>query len=221
MAPVTSDPQVFGSEMTDYIAEDLRALAVDIDSIRPDPSNAREHDERNLETIANSLEEFGQRTPLVVQRKEGKDDVIRKGNGTWRAAKERLGWDEIAVIRVEEDDTTSTAYAIADNRTQELSAWNDQALERLLGSLPDSDLELTGFEPDEIEALDPNFDFGVDESTSSDDKDSNGDDLPDIGLTDDDYIEAEITVFCSPEDEDEIRDRLDDILKGFEDARIE
>ena len=48
-----------------YIHESLRHLAVPIDSLTPDPVNARLHDERNITTIMGSLKEFGFDQPLV------------------------------------------------------------------------------------------------------------------------------------------------------------
>lgn len=51
-----------------HIAEPLRALAVPVASLNPDPANARTHDRRNLDAIKASLAKFGQRLPLVVQK---------------------------------------------------------------------------------------------------------------------------------------------------------
>src|SRR5690606_4884494 len=103
------------------IIEALQPFAVRIDSLTLDPANARIHDARNLEAIKASLARFGQRTPLVVQ-KQGM--VVRKGNGTLMAAK-ALNWQTIAAIVVDESDVAATAYAIADNRTSDLSRNDD------------------------------------------------------------------------------------------------
>jgi ParB-like chromosome segregation protein Spo0J len=54
-----------------------------------DPNNARKHSQRNLDAIAASLKQFGQRKPIVVHR-----GVVLAGNGTVEAAK-TLGWTEI------------------------------------------------------------------------------------------------------------------------------
>jgi DNA modification methylase len=114
-----------------YIAQDLRPLAVPINSVKPDPGNARQHPERNLETIKASLERYGQRKPIVVNRKT---KTIEAGNGTWEMAK-ALGWPKIAVVFVEDDSTTAVGYGIADNRTAELAEWDEQVLVNLLKSL--------------------------------------------------------------------------------------
>src|ERR1700690_3222809 len=51
------------------IVEALRHLTTDIATLIPDPMNARLHPERNLESIMESLTKYGQRTPLVVNRR--------------------------------------------------------------------------------------------------------------------------------------------------------
>lgn len=135
-----------------HIAPQLRALAVPLNSLVPDAANARIHDERNIDAIANSLRQFGQRTPLVCQLP---NRIIRKGNGTFDAAR-RLGWTHIAALVVEEPDINAVAYSIADNRTSDLSSFDDEALASLLAIVNDSpeiDLEVTGFTDEEYRQL--------------------------------------------------------------------
>lgn len=126
----------------------LVALATPIDEMHQDPANARTgHD---VERIAGSLAQYGQRKPLVVNRSEG--GKIEAGNGTWQAARS-LGWTHVAAAFVEDDPMTAVGYAIADNRTAELSRWDLETLQTLVGSL-DPDLELvTGFEEGELEEM--------------------------------------------------------------------
>ncbi|MCE9636448.1 MAG: ParB N-terminal domain-containing protein [Planctomycetes bacterium] len=134
------------------ILEALRPLAVPIASLSPDPANARTHDAKNLGAIQASLAKFGQRKPIVVQRQ---GMVVRAGNGTLAAAK-ALGWTEIAAVVVDESDIEATGYAIADNRTTDLSSFDDEVLGQLLAALdadPDFDATLTGFTAAEIERL--------------------------------------------------------------------
>lgn len=132
----------------DYIVEDLRPLAVELDSVYLDPANARTG--HAIDRIAASLSTYGQRTPIVVNRSQG--NKVEKGNGTWKAAKS-LGWGMIAAVFVEDDPTTAAGYGIADNRTGDLSTWEPDALQAILDSI-DPDLELpTGFETWELDAL--------------------------------------------------------------------
>ena len=107
------------------IIESLRALAVPIDTLKGLPNNPRLGD---VETVAASLTRFGQRKPIVVRKDDG---TIIAGNHTWQAAK-KLGWTEIAVAFVGDDDVTAKAFALADNRTAELGTYDEQALINLI-----------------------------------------------------------------------------------------
>jgi len=81
--------------------------------------------------------------------------VVRAGNAAVLAAKS-LGWTELAAVVVDEDDVDATAFAIADNRTAELAAWDEALLAELLAPLrddPDFDHLVTGFSDAEIARL--------------------------------------------------------------------
>jgi hypothetical protein len=124
---------------------------VPIDSISPDPANARKHGARNLETVIASFRRFGQQIPLVVD----KSNVVRVGNARLEAAKQ-LGWDTIQVVRTDLTSSEAIAYAIADNRTAELAEWDDDVLAAQLNGLLAEDEELlasAGFDEDELDAL--------------------------------------------------------------------
>jgi len=122
---------------------------VALDSLHPDPANARLHDDRNLEAIRGSLARFGQQKPIVVDS----NGVIRAGNGTYLAAK-ALGWETIDVVRTDLAGLEAAAFAIADNRTSDLSAFDDAALATLLKSLQLEDaLDGVGFSQEEIDDL--------------------------------------------------------------------
>jgi hypothetical protein len=101
----------------DYIAPDLRGLAVPIDQLRADPRNARQHGTRDLDALAESLRRYGQRKPIVAR---AGSSVVLAGNGTLAAAR-RLGWSHVAVTWFTGTDAEARAFAIADNRTAELS----------------------------------------------------------------------------------------------------
>ena len=129
-----------------YIAESLRPLAVPIDSLHEDPANARVgHD---LDRIAGSLRQYGQRKPVIANRLQ--NGKIEAGNGTWRAAKQKLGWSHIAVVFVDDDAATAAVYGIADNRVAEFSRWDEEVLRELTQTTGDL---FTGFEPAELDEL--------------------------------------------------------------------
>jgi len=117
---------------------------VNIDDLDLDPRNARKHDAKNLKAIADSLEQFGQRKPIVVWGK-----TVVAGNGTMAAAR-TLGWKQIEIVRVPDDWSADQvkAYALADNRSAELAAWDEQVLASQLLELQEAefDIELLGFE---------------------------------------------------------------------------
>lgn len=120
-----------------------------ISSLKLDPNNARTHDNTNLEAIAGSLTQFGQRKPIVISH----DNTVVAGNGTVTAAK-TLGWEDIQAVRVPADWDADRikAFALADNRTAELASWNPEVLASQL-----VELDAVGFEVSEFgfEALQP------------------------------------------------------------------
>jgi len=134
----------------------LEIIEVSIDSLIPDPNNARKHDQKNLDAIKGSLAKFGQQTPIVVDT----NNVVLKGNGTVEAAK-AMGWSTIKTVRSTlETNTDKVAYALADNRSSELAAWDMDVLGSELMSLRDD-----GFAIEDIGFDDSDFDkmFGDDE----------------------------------------------------------
>ena len=122
----------------------MKVELVKIDELDLDPQNARKHDGKNLKAIADSLEMFGQRKPIVVWGR-----TVVAGNGTMAAARS-LGWKEITVARVPDDWSADQvkAYALADNRSAELATWDEQVLASQLLELQEAefDIELLGFE---------------------------------------------------------------------------
>ena len=132
------------------IAPELASHAVPIGSVTPLHRNARRG---NVEAIAASLSRWGQVKPIVVSR----DGQILAGNHT-HAAAVRLGWDEIAAVRLDVDagDTEAVALAIADNRISDLSRWENDLLAELLQSVAAADETLlldTGFTLEQVEEL--------------------------------------------------------------------
>lgn len=131
------------------IIESLKPLAVPIDSLHGLPNNPRRGD---VNAVMASLSRFGQRKPIVVRKDDGR---ILAGNHTWQAAKQ-LGWTEIAVAFVGDDDITAQAYALADNRTAELGDYDDNLLKELIETVGAVDLDLlkdTGWSQEAVDEL--------------------------------------------------------------------
>lgn len=120
----------------------MKIETLQIKDLTPDPANARQHDEKNLKAIQGSLNQFGQRKPIVITAA----GVVVAGNGTVEAAK-RLGWLKIDAVRVPGDWTPeqTKAFALADNRTAELAAWNTEALTAQLQELEEKGWEIADF----------------------------------------------------------------------------
>jgi DNA modification methylase len=135
-----------------HISRDLRPLARQVVRLKVDPRNARTHDKRNIEAIRASLERYGQQKPIVL-RPDGK--TVAAGSGTLEAAW-LLGWTWIAAIRFDRDPEIAAAYGLADNRTAELAAWDNDILSELLQHYRDTEgdgMELPGWTEAEIGRL--------------------------------------------------------------------
>lgn len=129
------------------IAGDLQALAQPINQLQSLSGNPRVG---NVEAVMRSYNTFGQRKPIVARR----DGTVIAGNHQLEAAK-RLGWTEIAVVFVDDDDITAQAFALADNRTGDLGGYDNEALKEMLASVQiNSELfEATGFTADDLRKL--------------------------------------------------------------------
>ena len=140
--------------MNHKIAPELASFAVELGVLRPDPRNARSHDERNIKAVAESYKQHGQRKPIVVQRMadDGTPMIVRAGNGQVEAAR-KLGWTHIAAIVVDESDREAIAFALRDNRTAELAEWNLDALGENLRYLQEQTYDMEALGWDGVEAL--------------------------------------------------------------------
>lgn len=125
-----------------------------ISKLMADPANVRLHPAENLAAIKASLARFGQQKPIVVDAA----GCVVAGNGTLAAARE-LGWDTLAVVVTKLEGVDRVAYAIADNRTNDLSEFDEPELAKLLAAIDDPALqEATGFDLGSIMAFEPSLD---------------------------------------------------------------
>ena len=114
---------------------------VPIGSIKPYERNARKHQDYDVDAIAASIQEFGFDDPIGVWQ-----DQIVEGHGRLLAA-QKLGMTEVPIIRLDHlTDEQRKAYALAHNKTAELSAW-DYTLQGLeLADITDIDMTQFGFD---------------------------------------------------------------------------
>ena len=132
-----------------------------VESLTPDPENARVHGPRQIARIADSIAAFGFNVPILIDG----DGAVLAGHGRVLAAR-RLGLSEVPTIALEHlSEPERRAFMIADNRLAELASWDDRRLGVELKALKNLDLdfsiEATGFELDEIELkIDPGIKSG-------------------------------------------------------------
>ena len=122
-----------------------------IESLAPDPKNARVHGRRQLRRIADSIQAFGFNVPVLIDAERR----IIAGHGRAEAAK-RLGLTEVPTIRLDHlTEVQRRAFMIADNRLTEIASWDDRLLAEQLQALSsvdlDFDIETIGFDVGEID----------------------------------------------------------------------
>jgi hypothetical protein len=112
-------------------------LVASLKDLKPDPRNARRRTDRSASLIAKSLEQFGAARSIVIDE-EGR---ILAGNGTVEGAKaagisklriiETDGDELVAVRRTGLTEEQKVGLAIADNRSSDLSDWDNEMLQEL------------------------------------------------------------------------------------------
>jgi ParB/RepB/Spo0J family partition protein len=117
-----------------------------LSDIKPYEKNPRQ--KYDIQKVAQSIKEFGFQQPIVVDRA----GVIIVGHGRYQASKS-LGLETVPVVIADLSPEKAKAYRIADNKTNEYSDWDFSLLNKEFTELLDVnfDLELTGFDPKELE----------------------------------------------------------------------
>jgi len=109
-----------------------------ITAVEFDSQNARRRTERSSHMIRESLQQFGPLRSLVGQRLPDGRIIVRAGNGTLEEAGQ-VGIDKVRIIERRPDELVVVVaddlaekdwkkYAIADNRSSDLSEWDDSIL---------------------------------------------------------------------------------------------
>ena len=128
--------------------ENLKFEYLPVESLKPYSKNARKHTEKDIQAIINSIEEFGFDDPIGVWSDK---NIVVEGHGRLIAAK-RLGMEQVPCIRLDHlTDEQRKAYALAHNRTAELSKWFDDMLQTELADIENIDMELFGFDLDSLD----------------------------------------------------------------------
>lgn len=122
-----------------------------VSELVPFAKNSRTHDDAQVAQIAASIREFGFTNPVLIDEVNG----IIAGHGRVMAAR-KLKLTEVPCIRLSHlSESQKRAYVIADNKLALNAGWDEAMLKLELADLKalDFDLDLTGFNTDEIDAL--------------------------------------------------------------------
>jgi ParB-like chromosome segregation protein Spo0J len=123
---------------------------IDIDLIQPYKNNPREIPMESVQKVMNSIREFGNNQPIVVDN----ENVIVVGHTRWKALKQ-LGKTKAYIVKRDFSKNDAIAYRIMDNRSGEESKWENKLLAQELNMLKEDEfnLDFTGFNLTELENL--------------------------------------------------------------------
>jgi ParB-like chromosome segregation protein Spo0J len=151
-------------------------VTISVGKLRPNKRNARTHSKKQIRQIANSILRFGWTYPILAD--ENLEIIAGFGR---RNAAEHLGLQDVPVIIMAGlSDVEKRALALADNKIAANAGWDRTVLAAELGDLADLlpkcdlNIDITGFEPAEIDGLIGNL---------IDPEQDPADELPAIGST--------------------------------------
>jgi DNA modification methylase len=153
IAGARGDPAAADAEgrVTSAAGAELRVTWWPIERPTPYESNPRLAPALAIAKVAASIAEYGWKVPLVVDA----DGVVIAGHTRLLAATQ-LGLASVPVIIASDLSPAQVkAFRIADNRTAQESSWDYELLPAELSELLalDYDLELLGFDQDELSAI--------------------------------------------------------------------
>lgn len=128
----------------------MKVKNTDINDIKPYDKNPR-NNAKSIDKVADSIAEFGFRQPIVVD-----EDMIVLAGHTRLLASKQLGLKKVPVHIAEGlTNAQKKAYRIMDNKSSEDSEWDKDLLNLEIKDLIEDnyDLNMTGFTPEQIDAL--------------------------------------------------------------------
>lgn len=115
----------------------MEIVNIKTDKLIPYVNNPR-HNEDAVEKVMASIQEFGFKVPLVID----KNNVVVTGHTRLKAAK-RLGIDEVPCVVADDlSDAQIKAFRIADNKVSEYAEWDEELLQVELEQLEELDFNL-------------------------------------------------------------------------------
>lgn len=127
----------------------MEIIKLPLDELHPDPSNAKNHPEWQIEQIKASIETFGNLDPIGIW---GKDNLIVEGHGRYEALKQ-LGYNEAECIRLDWlTDEERRAYALTHNKLTMNTNFDFTALDRELDRIQGIDMSQFGFDVSDFDS---------------------------------------------------------------------
>lgn len=131
----------------------MKVVYMDPGELVPYEKNAKQHPQKQIDHIANSIKRFGWQQPIVID----KNRVVIIGHGRLLAAKQ-LMLDKVPVV-VDEDlsEADVKALRLADNKLNE-SEWIGNLLDEELAGLAIDGIDMSqfGFMADDIDGISSN-----------------------------------------------------------------
>jgi DNA modification methylase len=128
---------------------------IPVERIKPNPRNARTHSKKQIRQIARSITEFGFASAVLVDEQ----NMLIAGHARLEAATV-IGMASIPAITIRGlSDAKKRALMLADNRIAQNGGWDREKLAIELEELSEplklegTTIDLTGFEPPEIDVL--------------------------------------------------------------------
>lgn len=127
----------------------MKIVEINLNEIKVNDSNVKEHPEWHIKQIVNSIKEFGFNDPLAIDE----NNILIEGHGRYEALK-LLGYEKVKVIVLDHlDDKKKKAYLIAHNKLTLNTEFDMDKLLVLITELKESNFNLSvlGFEDFEID----------------------------------------------------------------------
>lgn len=127
--------------------QELNIIYKNIKELKPYKKNAKKHDKKQVEQIANSIKEFGFTQPVIIDT----NNCVVAGHGRILGAK-KAGLKQVPTVTLEElTEEQIKAYRLVDNKLNE-SEWDSVLLAQELEEIKDLNMDLFGFDlAEEIE----------------------------------------------------------------------
>lgn len=112
------------SQSKDTKSKDTKLKKIKLSKIKPYNLNVRDNNKYAVQAVVESIKRYGYTNPIIVDEK----NVIIAGHTRYLALKE-LNFDEVEVIVSKMSEDEAKEYRIVDNKTNELSQWDEKNLQ--------------------------------------------------------------------------------------------